>query len=134
MVIDDDDVALRRAPPHLGDEAAVVFFAFLSQTGIGPGVEFVPESAGLGQFREFRAVAGLRRLFPRGDGAVMLDLFQPAEHRLVGEIEKLFAAKIVVAPLHVTDAQLAVSFGKQRSLQRWNVFKKELFLQVLRAG
>src|ERR1035441_4524662 len=105
MVIDDDDVALSRAPPHLGDEAAAVFLAFLAETSIGPRVEFVPKSAGLGQFREFRAVAGLRCLLPRGDSAVVLNLFQPAEHGLVGEVDKFLAAKIVVTPLHVTDAR-----------------------------
>jgi hypothetical protein len=53
----------------------------------------VPEGAGLGQFGEFGAVAGLRRFLPGGDGAVVLDLFQSAEHGLVGEVEKLFAAQ-----------------------------------------
>src|SRR5208283_4947307 len=118
MVIDDDDVAFGCAPPHFGDEAAVVFLAFLAEAGIGPGVELVPESAGFGKFREFGAITGLRRFLPRGDGAVVLDLLQSAEHGLIGEVEKLLAAKIVAASLHVADAQLAILSGKQRTLQR----------------
>ena len=58
MMVDDDDVALGRAAAHLGDEATVVLFAFLAETGVGARVEFVPESAGLGQFGEFGAIAG----------------------------------------------------------------------------
>src|SRR5258708_6354937 len=134
MVVDDDDVALGGAAPHLSDEAVLPFLAFLAETGIGAGVELVPESARLGQFREFRAIASLRRLLPRGDGAVVLDLFQSAEHRLVGEIKELFAAEIVVAPLHVTDAQFSVALREQRSLQSGDIFKEELLLQILRAG
>jgi hypothetical protein len=64
----------------------------------------------------------------------VLDLFQAAEHRLVGEIEKFFAAEIVVAPLHVADAQPAICVRKQRSLQSRDIFKVELLLQILRAG
>ena len=134
VMIDDDDVALSRAPPHLGDEAMLPFLAFLPETGIGAGVELVPKSARLGQFREFRAVARLRGFLPCGDGAVLLDLFQAAEHRLVGEIEKFFAAEIVVAPLHIADAQFAIPFREQCPLQRRNIFEVELLLQVLRTG
>ena len=66
---------------------------FWPSAGVGARVELVPESASLGQFREFGAVAALRRFLPRGDGAVMIDFFQTAEHRLAGEIKKLLAAK-----------------------------------------
>src|SRR5580692_720486 len=52
---------------------------------------------------KFSAVACVGRLFPCGDGAVVFDLFQTAKHGLIREIEKLFAAEIVVAPLHVAD-------------------------------
>ena len=68
MMVDDDDVAFGGAAAHLGDEAAVVFFAFLAETGIGAGVELVPKRARLGQFGEFGAVSGLRSFFPGGDG------------------------------------------------------------------
>ncbi len=64
----------------------------------------------------------------------MLDLFQSAEHRLAGQIEKFLAAEIVVASLHVADAQLALCITEQRPLQRRDVLKEELLLQILRAG
>src|SRR5580692_3203037 len=103
MMIDDDDVALGGATAHLGNEAAIIFFAFLAETGIG---------ARLGQFGEFGAVPGLRCFLPGGDGAIVFDLFESAEHGLIGEIDELFAAKIIVASFHVADAELAISVGK----------------------
>src|ERR1700694_2381915 len=134
MMIDDDDVALRGAAPHLGDEAMLPLFAFLAETTISTRIELVPKSAGLGQFRKFGAVPCMRRLFPCGDGAVVFDLFQTAEHGLIREIEKLFATEIVVAPLHVADAQLPVSVREQRLLKCWHVFEEKLLLQIFRAG
>src|ERR1700680_4657168 len=83
MMIDDDDVALRGAAPHLGDEAMLPLFAFLAETSISTRIELVPKSAGLGQFRKFGAVTCMRGLFPCGDGAVLFDLFQTAEHGLI---------------------------------------------------
>src|SRR5208282_360062 len=118
MMIDDDDVALGRATAHLGDEAAVVLLAFLAEAGVGAGIELVPEGACLGQFGEFGAISGLRRLLPGGDSAVVFDFFQSAEHGLIGEIDELFAAQIIVASLHVADAELAVAFGEERALER----------------
>src|SRR5271154_329104 len=134
MMIDDDDIALGRAAPHLGDEAALVFFALLAETGVCASVELVPEGAGFGQFREFGAVAGLRRFFPGGDCSVVFDLFQSAERRLVSEVKEFLAAQIVVASLHVTEVQLAVSLGEQRSLQPGYIFEEKLLLQILRTG
>ncbi len=134
VVIDDDDVALGRATPHLGDEAAVVVFTFLAEAGVGAGIELVPNGAGLGQFGEFGAVSGLRCLLPGGDGAVVLDLFESAEDGLVCEIDEFLAAEIVVASLHVTDAEFAVAFGKQRAFEGGDVFEEKLLLQVFCAG
>ena len=134
VVVHDDDVALGRVAAHLGDEAAVIVLAFLAETGIGPRIELVPESAGFGQFGEFGAIAGLRCFLPGGDGAEMLNLFQPAENRLIGEVEELLAAEIVVATLHVADAELPVTIREQRQFQRRDILKEELLLQVLRAG
>src|ERR1700721_114630 len=134
MMIDYNDVALRGFATHLGDEAAVVFFALLAEASIGARIELVPERARLGQFGEFGAIAGLRRLLPCGNGAVVLDLFKPAEDGLVGEIDQLLAAKIIIASLHVADAQFAIAFREQRTLQRGNVFEKKLFLQIFCAS
>ena len=113
---------------HFGDEAAVVFLAFLSEASVGAGIELVPERARLGQFGEFGAVAGARRLFPRRDGAVVFDLFESAEDGLIGEIDQLFAAEIVVASLHVADAELPVAFGEERTLECGDIFEEELLL------
>ena len=134
MMIDDDDVALHRLAPHFGDEAFVPGAAFLAEAGVGARVELVPERAGFGQRREFGTVAGLRHLLPGGDGAVVLDLLQSAEHRLVGEVVELLAAQIVVAPLHVADVQLAFAVGKKRLFEKRDILVEELFLQILGAG
>ena len=76
----------------------------------------------------------LRHLLPGGDGAVVLDLLQSAEHGLVGEVVELLAAQIVVAPLHVADVQLAFAVGKKRLFEKRDIFMEELFLQILGAG
>ena len=60
MMVDDDDVALHRAAPHFGDEAALKLAALLAGAGIGARIELVPEQAGFGQFGEFGAIAGRR--------------------------------------------------------------------------
>ena len=77
VMIDDDDVALHRFAMHLGNKAAVPGAAFLSQAGIGAGVDLVPERAGLRKGRQLGPVPGIRHLFPCRDGAVMLDLLSP---------------------------------------------------------
>src|SRR6266849_2353281 len=46
VMVDDNNVALHRLAVHFGDEAAVPCAAFLSQAGVGAGVNLVPESAG----------------------------------------------------------------------------------------
>src|ERR1700674_2072797 len=112
MMIDDDDVTLHRPAVHFRDETSIPRAAFLADTGVGTRVDLMPERAGLGEFREFGAVSGLRRLLPRGNGAVVLDLLQAAQYWLAGEVIELFAAQIVVAPLHVADVQTALAIGK----------------------
>ena len=124
VMIDDDDVALHRFAVHFGDEAAVPGAAFLTQAGIGAGVDLVPERAGFGKRRQLGAVSGLRHLLPGGDGAVVLDLFQSAEHGLVGEVVELLAAEIVVAPLHVTDFELAFAVGKERLFEKRDILMR----------
>src|SRR5579871_1435663 len=78
VMVHDDDVALHRAPPHLGDEASLPLAALLANASIGPSIEFVPEQAGLWKFSQFRAVAGRSRLFPSRDRLILLNLFQTA--------------------------------------------------------
>ena len=90
--------------------------------------------------REFGAVAVLRFFLPVGDGAVLIDLVEPVQDRLVGELVQLLAAKIVVAPLHVADAKALAVPGSdcdrpaQQALQERNVLIEELLLQILGAG
>ena len=103
MVVDDDDVAFHRAAAHLGDEAAIKLAALLPGAGVGTGIQFVPEKAGLGQLRELGSIPGAGILLPRRDGALLLDLVEPAQHRLIGQVIEFFPAEIIVASLHVAD-------------------------------
>ena len=103
MMVDDNDVALHTSPAHFSNEAALPLAAFLSDAGVGARVQLVPKSTGLGQFRKFRAIASSGCFLPRGNRAVLLDLFQSAEHRLIREVVELLAAQIIVAAFHVAD-------------------------------
>ena len=157
MVVDDDDVAFGGAPTHLGDEAALVLFAFLTEAGIGAGVEFVPEHTGFGQFGEFGAVAGTSGFFPGGDGAVLFDFIEAGKNGLIGEIVKFLPAEIVVAALHVADGEAGCLASIRRTpprlenremwgtLDGWrlrkecafkkrDIFEEQLLLQVFCAG
>src|SRR5689334_6568981 len=129
MVIDDDDVALRRAAVHLRDEAAVPLLAFLPGAALGARVELLPELRVVRNALQLGAVAAFGRRFPFGDLAVLLDFLQAVQDRLVGEIVKFLPAKIVVAPFHVTNAQFT-----QMLLKEWDILEEELFLQVFGAG
>src|SRR5438270_13908771 len=105
MVIHNDDVALCGAAVHLRDKAAVPLLAFLSGTALGTGVELLPK---LGVFRkpfQLGAITALGRSFPFGDLAVLLNLLQPAQNRLVGEIVTLLPAKVVIGAFHVANTQ-----------------------------
>ena len=129
VVVDDDDVGLEGAAAHLGDEAAAVVGAGGAEAGVGAGVELVPKRAGFGHAGQFRAVAGFGDLFPLGDLAVLVDLFQARQNRLVAQGEELAAAEVVGAAFHVADAQLA-----EEGFEEGNVAEVELILQGLGAG
>src|SRR5258708_26103100 len=129
MVVYDDDVALHRAPVHLGDEAALPLLALLSGAAVGARIELLPELIGFRQLLELGAVAAFCNRLPLSNLAILLDLLQSVEHRLIREVLELLPAEIVVAPLHVADPQLA-----QVLLQEGNVFEEELLLKVLGAG
>ncbi len=119
---------------HLGDKAALPGAAFLSQTGVRAGVELVPQGAGLWKRGQFGFISRLRDLLPGRNGAVVLDLLQAAEHRLIGKIVQFLAAKVVVPSLHVTDFQLAFAVGKKRLFEKRDILMEELFLQILGAS
>ena len=75
MMVHDDDVALHGSPVHFGDEASFECAAFLAETGIGAGVQLVPEGAGFRQGGQFGPVAGMRGLLPGRNGSIMFNLF-----------------------------------------------------------
>src|SRR5208283_2915085 len=150
VMVDDDDVALGGAAPHLGNEAAFPLLAFLTEAGIGARVELVPKRARFGQFGQFGAVAGARCFFPCRNRAVVLDLLKSAQNGLIGEFVELLTAEIVVAAFHVADGKLAASTvlpsgvrnllllrsvcTKQRTLQKRHVFEEKLLLKVFCAS
>src|ERR1039458_8995751 len=128
-MIDDDDVALGGAAAHLGDETAVKLLALGADAAVGARVELGPKMAVLRQFGQLRAVASFGGLLPVADDAKLVDLFQPVQHWLIGEVVKLLAAQIIAAALHVADTQLAEVLP-----QEGNVFEEKLLLQSLGAG
>ena len=105
-MVDDDDVAFHRLTAHFRDEAALELAALLPRAGVGAGVKLVPKQAGFRQFGEFRAIPSRRVLLPSRNGAVLLNLIETAEHRLIGQVVQFLAAKIVVAAFHVADRQM----------------------------
>src|SRR5580698_2680731 len=106
MMVDDDDVALHRLSPHLGDEASVELAALLSGAGISPRIELRPEHTSFRQLGKLGAVAGARRLFPYGNCPILLNLLQSTQHWLIGQVVQFLTAQIIVAPLHVTNRKL----------------------------
>ena len=107
MVVDDNDVALGGATAHFRDEAAVELLALRADAAVGASIQLRPELAALGKIGEFGAVARLRRLVPIADDAKLVDLFQPAQDRLIGEVVELLTAKVVCMALHVAHPQFA---------------------------
>jgi hypothetical protein len=89
-----------------------------------------------GKLRKFRPVTGRSRLLPRGNCAILLNLLQSAQHRLVRKVVELLAAQIIVAALHVANRKPGTGspFSRQRLLQERNVLVEKLFLQILRAS
>ena len=85
VVIDDDDVGLQGAAAHLGDEAAAVVGTGCTEAGVAARVELVPQGARLRQLGKLGAIAGLGCLFPLGDLAVLVDLFQSGQNRLIAQ-------------------------------------------------
>ncbi len=129
VVIDDDEVGFEGAAAHLGDEAAAVVGTGRAEAGVGAGIELVPEGGGFGEGGELGAVAGFSDALPLGDLAVLVDLVQSRQNRLVTESEELAAAEVVGATLHVADAQLAEEGFEER-----DVAEEELILEGLGAG
>ena len=131
VMIHDDDVALSGAPTHFGDKAALELSTLLPQAGLGTSIEFLPEPAALGQAGQFRPVSGFRALLPVQDHAKLFHFLQSCQHRLAGKVIEFLAAKIVIASLHVADAQLTFAIRKHGSFEKRHILEKELFLQRL---
>ena len=85
-MVDDDDVALHGPAPHFRNKAAIEFAALLARTGICPRVQFVPEQARFRKLGKLGAVSGGGGLFPGCNGAILFDLFQSAQHGLIGQV------------------------------------------------
>ncbi len=130
MVVDDNDVALVRPLPHLGQEASLELRAALSGAKVPPRVQLRPRRAVLGQRDDLRPVPRLCRLLPLPDHLEIGDLLQAAQHRLPRGVVNLLAAGVIGAPLHVTDLQRL----RYQLLQQRNVLEIQLLLQVLGAG
>src|SRR5262249_20292783 len=107
MMVHDDDVALQRAPPHLCDEATVKLGTLLPGARLSSCVELGPQRARLRQAGDLCAVAGRGCLLPVADRLELADLFQAIQDRLGRQVDQLLSAKIVVASLHVADAEPA---------------------------
>src|SRR5215469_16984616 len=118
MMIDDDDVTPCRTSAHFGDKAFLPRTTPLSETGIRARVQFVPQCGVFRKRRECGASAYLWCLFPGSDGAVLLDLIQPVQHQLLAQVIQFLAAKIIAAPLHIANAQLAIPIGEERLLKK----------------
>src|SRR5581483_9916673 len=101
--------------------------------GVSACIEFVPERAGLRQIGEFGAIAGLGGLLPGSDGSILLNFIKAVQNWLVRKVVQLLATEIIVAAFHVADAERAIAIGKERLLEKWNIFVKQLLLQVLGA-
>jgi len=104
---------------------------------LGAGIEPGPERAGLRKRGELGAVANFGLFVPVEQGAEFMDLVEAAEHRLVGELVELFAAEIVLAPLHVADLETRLAGGglaEKRMLKKWHVLEEELLLEIFGAG
>ncbi len=75
------------------------------------------------------------------DRAILLNLFQSAQHRLIGKVVELLAAQIIVAAFHVANGKpplrtfvAGCRFSKQRMLKKRNILVEKLFLKILCAG
>ncbi len=126
-MVHNDDVALRRLPPHLRDEAPLVIRTLLPQASLAPRVQLGPHRARLRQAVNLHPVARLRRLFPLRNRLVLADLFQSIQNRLAPQPIQLVPAQVVRPALHVRHPQ-----RPQQRLQKRNVLVEKLLLQVLR--
>ena len=129
MVVDDDDVRLKRLAAHAGDETGLPVGAGLAETDLGTGVELVPKRRVLGKGVNLGSVAGFGGLFPLEDGAELRDFFEAVEDRVVAQSVELLAADIVRSALHVADSQRA-----EDGFEEGDVFEEELFLEIFGAG
>src|SRR4051794_17266500 len=109
MMIDDHDVTLERFAPHFGDKAALELRTLLARTTLGTRIELLPQGTRFRKHRQLGAIASVGFLVPIGDGTKLVDLFQSRQYRLICEIVKLLAAKVVATSLHVRDTNLPLA-------------------------
>src|SRR6185437_5160831 len=119
VVIDDDDVRLKRLAPHIRHEAALPVGAGLPKTGLGTSVELAPQRRGLGQRIDLGAVTGLASLLPLGQNVKLAYLFKSVQQRAIAQRVELMAAEVVAAAFHVADLQ-----RPQQRFKKGNIFEK----------
>jgi hypothetical protein len=73
-------------------------------------------------------------LLPGSDGSILLNFIKAVQNWLIRKVVQFLATEIVVASFHVADAKGAIAVGEERLLKKWNIFVKQLLLQVLGAG
>ena len=101
----------------------------MAEACLAARVQLPPESRGLWECIDLRAVAGGGGLLPCGDGVELADLVEPGEQRRIAQRIELVPAQVVAAALHVADLERA-----EDRFEEGNVLEEELLLQIFRAG
>ncbi len=101
MMIDDDDVRLRRAVAHARNEARIKVGTLLAQTGLRARVDVSPEGKVLRQIRQLCAIPYLGSLDPMTDLFEIIHLIETVENRRVSGAMNPLQTDIVVATFHV---------------------------------
>ena len=90
-------------------------------------IHFVPDGAVFGKVADLGAVPGLRGFLPLPDELEIGYLFQPIQQQLLVGVVNFLSAGVIVAALHVTDAERAA----EMFFQEGNILVKKLVLEVL---
>src|SRR5262245_14027132 len=126
MMIYDDDVGFQGALSDSGYKTAVEIGALLAGTGFPARIQVAPQQKFLRKLLQFRAISRFGFSSPIPDLGQILGIVPRKEVFLPIDLGQLFQTQIVAAAFHVTDRQLAT----QRLLQKRDILKKKLFLQV----
>ena len=136
VMVDDDDVALHRPPPHFRDEAALQLAALLPRQASRAGIQFVPQLAGLGSSaNSARSPVCVFFPTPRARDIVRSPPARSAPVARSGRKASCGTNNCCDLSCNKPKAEcLRRQPAKQRLLQKRNVFVEKLLLQILRAG